>query len=264
MKGELCIATRRDGLTSRAVAKGAQFSIALGAAVFALLLTGCNTAPRRFHERLTLFVDTPLGLKSGSSVVEYEIGFQDGWWGGLAGHMLLPGIRGEAVVVDLGQSGSLFALLNNDETRRWSAKRGAIAWVAFPGLESKAKADARGDSTYRLAYFMDALNRLKPKADIDIDSLPLLVRFRDPNDPKTVERVDPNDLAASFGAGVKLVRATEEITDDRLTTGIEKRLPWLDNFIARGAMLDGNTSGAIWVNAPFVNHLGPGYFKSGM
>jgi hypothetical protein len=36
--------------------------------------------------------------------------------------------------------------------------------------------------------------------------MPLLVRFRDMNDPKTLERVDPNDLAASFGPGVYLKR----------------------------------------------------------
>jgi len=118
-------------------------------------------------------------------------------------------------------------LLFNDQTRPASAKRGAIAWVAFPELKRQAQLDAKDDSTKNLAYFMDALNRLKPKGDTPIESMPLLVRFRDPNDPKTVERVDPNDLAASFGAGVKLTRATVEITDDPLTTGIEKRLPWL-------------------------------------
>jgi hypothetical protein len=54
-----------------------------------------------------------------------------------------------------------------------------------------------------------------------------LVRFGDPNDPEAVERVDPNHLAASFGPGVSLKPATVEITGDPLTTGIEKKLPWL-------------------------------------
>src|SRR5271170_7976668 len=154
-----------------------------------LQLTGCNTPARRFRERLTLFVDTPSGLRLGSSVVDYELTFQDGWWGGLAGHMLLPGLRGEAVAVELGQYGVLFALLNNDKTRPRSEKRGGIAWAAFPELERQAQADARGDSTNSLAYFIDALNRLKPTGDVETDALPQVVRFRDPDDPKTVEPV---------------------------------------------------------------------------
>jgi hypothetical protein len=69
--------------------------------------------------------------------------------------------------------------------------------------------------------------------------LPLLVRFRDISDPKTVEKVDPANLAASFGAGVKLTRATIEtvpsgywpfnlfgIGGSPVTRGIEARLPW--------------------------------------
>jgi hypothetical protein len=55
----------------------------------------------------------------------------------------------------------------------------------------------------------------------------MFVRFRDINDPNTVERVDPNNLAASFGPGVRLTRATIEITDAPVTTGIEKELEWL-------------------------------------
>ena len=53
-----------------------------------------------------------------------------------------------------------------------------------------------------------------------------LVRFGDIKNPETVERVDRNDLAKSFGPGVSSKRATIEITDDPVTTGIEQRLPW--------------------------------------
>jgi hypothetical protein len=55
----------------------------------------------------------------------------------------------------------------------------------------------------------------------------MLVRFRDLHDPASVERVDPSDLAASFGAGVKLERMSIEITDAPVTKGIEAVLPWL-------------------------------------
>jgi hypothetical protein len=42
-----------------------------------------------------------------------------------------------------------------------------------------------------------------------------------------VQRVDPANLAASFGPGIRLKRITVEVTDDDVTTGIEKRLRWL-------------------------------------
>jgi hypothetical protein len=55
----------------------------------------------------------------------------------------------------------------------------------------------------------------------------VLVQFRDPSDPTSVEPVDPLDLAASFEPGVTLKSAFVEITDDPITRGIEDRLPWL-------------------------------------
>ncbi len=54
----------------------------------------------------------------------------------------------------------------------------------------------------------------------------MLARFRDINDPKTLERVDPKNLAASFGPGVTHVGAHAELTNAPVTTGIAKRLPW--------------------------------------
>ena len=55
----------------------------------------------------------------------------------------------------------------------------------------------------------------------------MLDRFRKPDDPTSVELVDPRNLAASFGSGVKLERAYVEIADDAITHGVEAKLPWL-------------------------------------
>ncbi|HBM06154.1 MAG TPA: hypothetical protein DD369_11230, partial [Erythrobacter sp.] len=59
---------------------------------------------------------------------------------------------------------------------------------------------------------------------------PMLVTFGDLDDPASVERVDPDDLAATFGEGVRLKRITVQITDDPVTSGIEQRLGWLGNI----------------------------------
>ena len=104
------------------------------------------------------------------------------------------------------------------------------------------------------------MRALKGRVELAPGDLPLLVRFRDINDPKTVERVDPNDLAASFGPGVYLKRATVEITRDPVTTGIVKRLSWLAPLRSRGASLDGDTSVARSSNA-LANVLWPRKFS---
>lgn len=55
----------------------------------------------------------------------------------------------------------------------------------------------------------------------------MLVTLGDVSDPTSVERVDPDNLEASFGKGYRLKAITVQVTDDEVTTGIEKRLGWL-------------------------------------
>jgi hypothetical protein len=52
----------------------------------------------------------------------------------------------------------------------------------------------------------------------------MLVTFKDIADPTSVVLVDPDDLAASFGAGYRLKAITVQVTDKPVTVGIEKRL----------------------------------------
>ncbi|MEO6202469.1 MAG: hypothetical protein ABIU05_13315 [Nitrospirales bacterium] len=67
--------------------------------------------------------------------------------------------------------------------------------------------------------------------DLPRQNYPLLVTFTDINDPKTVQQVDPGNLAATFGPGVSLKRITLEITDEPVTEGkLESVLGWLDDL----------------------------------
>ena len=101
---------------------------------------------------------------------------------------------------------------------------------------------------------------LKAKAEVPLKHIPFLVRFRDEKDPKTVEAVDPSNLAASFGVGVRLKRVTMETTSDAVTTSIEKRLGWLGQYYAM--RLDGDRSVAHAVPPPsLANALSSGTFK---
>lgn len=178
-----------------------------------------------FRYKLTLVVDDNGKQYTGSSVV--EVYRQDttkvfgNSFGGYGYH-----ITGEVAVVDLGKKGVLFALLKGDQTRNPEhfgySEPQAIALRAF----SKA------------GYVIDDmrhLNQYKPKTNLDFSLLPMLVRFRDINDPKTVERVDPNDLEKSFGSGVRLVSAEIEITDSWVTSGIENiisKISWKEHGYA--------------------------------
>jgi hypothetical protein len=95
----------------------------------------------------------------------------------------------------------------------------------------------------------------------------MLVRFRDVNDPKTVEQVHPHNLAERFGTSVKLIGATLEIvpagsqlycdTDEPITTGALERSAWPKRL--NGGYLDGAFAGG---GAALSNALHGGNFKT--
>lgn len=198
-----------------------------------VMLSGCGSTLPDYRYRLTVEVETPEGLKTGSSVVEVSTSMTS------STSIPSPGavrhrLSGEAVAVNLGQQGTLFALLRSDVEVDWATN---LLFRLAPGViieDENGKYDS--DASFRARYEAMLQNRrpiVLPKTFRNIRVLrdmparPMLVRFRDIADPKTVERVDPDDLAASFGEGVKLRRVTVKLTADPVTTGIEKRLGWL-------------------------------------
>jgi hypothetical protein len=191
-----------------------------------LLLSGCYGDTYAVRFRLTLAVQVDREVKRGSGVLEAV--YQD--LGAMSGFAQSPwsfGVRGEAIAVDLGERGLLFCLLTGDPKRRGSlSEMSSLPLIYFHdyfpngGLDPGAKGAAE----------LKDLIRYQPRADLDLDALPMLVRFRDTAAPITVERVDPFDLAKTFGTGVKLINARIEITGDPITTGIQKRLTWIGQY----------------------------------
>ncbi|MCP4095679.1 MAG: hypothetical protein GY748_05500, partial [Planctomycetaceae bacterium] len=59
---------------------------------------------------------------------------------------------------------------------------------------------------------------------------PLLVTFTDINDPASVKKIDPDDLAASFGPGYSLKSVTLEITGEPVTQGVVEKVLGSDFF----------------------------------
>jgi hypothetical protein len=226
--------------------------MALLAMAPAALLSGCG-GTNSVRYRLTLEVETPEGTKTGSGVIEHMARYNDGFFRGLgAGAGLAVGTRGEAVIVDLGARGLLLCLLTRDLARAGSSDELLLPKI-FPF-------DKWGGSQEDYSTYLGRLESHKPAADAPLERLPMLARLRNPRDPATAERVDPSNLAATFGAGVRLIRVTAQITDDPLAAPtIEDRLPWirtLHGSIANTLGLKRNLTDAL-------NQMVDGSFRQG-
>lgn len=209
--------------------------------------------------RLTLVAEVDGREVSGSGVVDTHW-TNAGPLYGIIAFLWDSSYRGQATVLDLGERGRLFVLFRRDPYRTGDSLRhlrgslgspSELVWrviyAAFPEEET-------GNSKWIVWRAAMA----KPSVAIGVDELPLVVRFRDPSDPATVERVDPRDLAATLGPGVALKRVTVEFVSrgwfpfDRIgrppvLAGVPvgddllKVIPWLgDNQRVAGGLIPQN------------------------
>ena len=166
-----------------------------------------------WNQRMTLTIQTPSGVVSGSSVQRIV-------WKGLdAAHRTKTPTnstwsrfypQGEAVAVEIAPGRWLFALL-----------KGAQGWQGEPGTNfGYAVAVPLGHhaSSVEAVAVIKSLPKDQP-LPLPPEAWPLIVTFDDISDPKTVRRVDPSDLAASFGPGVQLKAVTLEVTNEAVTEG---------------------------------------------
>lgn len=219
------------------------------AAAGALVLTGCGEQLPTYRYRLTVEVETPEGLRTGSSVIEVRTRRGSGIPGPEAGGIGST-VRGEAVAVDLGPRGTLFALLSGPGAVDHAA--GIAPSVLLPELP-----DRRG-TPEAWGVNLRALKEVRGPAAVGPSHYPPLVRLRDIRDPKTVEQVRAEALTRHFGAGVYLRQISIEITDDPVTEGITSRLPWWDAF--ENKQLDGDR---LVRSQSLANNLNRRAFKQG-
>ncbi|RUX21936.1 hypothetical protein EOA23_24965 [Mesorhizobium sp. M2A.F.Ca.ET.042.01.1.1] len=162
-----------------------------------------------WHERLTLEVETPTGTISRGSVVAVKAGTTPKWLPGEGAGGMGSKTIGEASFVEVSPGKYLFALLGNELDRTLT--------IFLPEIEDTKDKAAE-------------LETLRETRDVPRKKYPLLVTFLDIAEPRTVQKVDPDNLAASFGPGVILKRITLEITDDGVTKGgIGAVLGWLND-----------------------------------
>lgn len=215
----------------------------VAALALCLPLSGCDLFgfhDWEWHQKLTVSVMTPEGLKTGSAVVSVNVYDRPSWWG--LGDFKGAGassLSGEAVTVDLGNGRYLFALLSNysHETAR----------ETFIPKEEQPRTKAEVIAVY------DRLEKIRGSRELTSKHYPLLVTFDDIGDPASVRRVDSGDLTASFGPGYRLNAITLSITDEPVTEGQVEGILTKDFF---------RSWAAIHNDALADSGIGHAYFKT--
>jgi hypothetical protein len=244
----------------RNLGRGFAGALLLGAALLAL--PGCDgiTNPgAEVRYRLKVEVETPEGVKSGSSVLSVHARRTGDWSRQMTSRTGGYGSRGEAVAVDLPGGRTLFALLRGEDQQispfHWLAFANGLDLADFEDPQTLLEAvSGREERVLPRRYETGCV----PSQNCDDDAYPMLVTFNDIKDPTSVQQVDPDKLEASFGPGYKLKGITLQVTDEPVTVGIEKRLGWLPNYYDK--MLDGDT---INRSQALANNLSQNSFQQG-
>lgn len=204
-----------------------RFLPVLAVAMLSVALAGCGNS-YEWNQKVTVTIETPQGERSGSSVMHVE------WSGGvpfIVGDASGGGykLRGEAPAVDLGGGRYLFTLLPGIES---------LPFEIFAGGRG-GMADARRSITGAVG-----------RQDVPARLYPMLVTFANVNDPTSVRRVDPADLAAAFGPGYALKAITLEITKEPVTAGrVENLFSWLSWPKINPSMNEGRSETLRYPNA---------------
>lgn len=207
-----------------------------------------------FRYKLIVEIDTPEGVKTGSSVREVNIRLEPRPLQPPKNYYPKIKVKGEAVVVDLGERGTVFARLQS------GAYMEVTQTIKGPDIYIKTPESAEFYSSLKHGI----------KADMESKNYPSMYTFTDLNDPLSVKLVKGGRFSVEaqkhlmednfeelFGEGVSLKSVSLEITDEPVTWGIEKRLPWLKGLKSN---IDGSSSTS---SRRLSNILHAGNFKLG-
>lgn len=183
--------------------------------------------------KMTVSVETPEGIKAGSAVREVSVPM-----GPEIINLPEAGrqaeVKGEAVVVDLGRRGVLFALMTD-----FGGSENVAHTVVYNTIGGNMSPEG-------IRFLQNATGK---KAVLEPRRYPMLVMFKDIKDPKTVTPVlkirpdggiKADHFEELFGTGVKLKEIAIEITDEEVTWRIEQYLPWLQSL--HGGYLHGGST----------------------
>ena len=190
-----------------------------------LVLQACGES-LTYRYRLTIEVDTPEGLRTGSSVIETTTTDRTKSWGPPESRIISSRVRGEAVFVDLGEGRNVVALLAHGDQGDDGLD---FDWL-IPGV--------LGRSPVRNS------NLIKTPGVYTVPPylVPTLVTFKKTTDPSSGLIISKSDFPRIFGPGYAFRRAIVEILASETWTsylsfvnenskeGIAQHFPWLSDI----------------------------------
>ena len=214
------------------------------------------------HYKVTVTVDTPEGEKTGYAVREISNGSFNELPGIDAISINPTDVEGEAVVVDLGERGVLFALISEDHDQD----------EFYQAFGAKDGNSTREGVRHFLHLSLQSLFHFGDYGDVHAYTPYMYVMFTDINDPESVVQLVENEqkvkkykeelkrdrvqtFKEAFGDGVSYPDATLQMTDDPLTWRVRDYLPWIDDLWS--GFLDGQRLGG---GPHLSNILHVGYF----
>jgi len=227
-----------------------QFMMLAAAVFLSVLMVACAVAgasgeypSTKIRYKMTVEVDTPEGVKTGSAVREISMASRPMMLGESNDtHVKLE--KGEAVVVALGQRGTLFATLGISMDNAIEVILNAFPSGCLEGNYSRC--GIRHYSSIKEGS----------QAELPVKHYPPFFMFKNLQDPMSVAGVRDrhscsdhlNDcttyslsMEGAFGEGVKLKSVTIEITSRNPTEEVDKWLPWLKGLNGK-YLHGGNTS----------------------
>ena len=194
------------------------FRLIFAIVVGALALTGCSDR-LTYRYRLTVEILADGVVHSGSSVL--EVTHSRLFNMGVGGYNEGAGIaKGEAVAVDLGARGMVFAILSY---RNRATDPSYFAEYMFGPRNSDGSVRLNTLAELRTGNFLN----LKGTRELPQPYWPEMVRFSNIADPSSVELVDPAKLAEHPETGIKVQRVTVGITNEPVNNTISSVLNWL-------------------------------------
>ena len=173
----------------------------VGLVILLVILKSCIFPSKTSHAlKITAEVETPQGVRTGSSVIELVSKSIPKWLPGSYGYTLQ--LKGESPVVNLGNGKRLFVLLRDEH----------------------GKHDV-----------MDLFRQPHSETDhsLTVDNYPLLVTFTDPDDAASVVKVSPENFTGIFGDGYQLRRIFVEPVTGTATFGALDEIPLFKNHILK-------------------------------
>jgi len=169
---------------------------------------------------------------------------------GFGGSNYQASFIGEAVIVDLGPSGQMFALWTGFAGR--PSKYFHTYGIYLQGLERREREESRDFQRRAIRHYA----RKGKQVTVPVEDLPNFIFFRDHQTPATVEVIENlSDFDTFFRSDVKVVSITIERTNEaRSEAGIPNILPWICDFEDR--FLTGNYPGSLTKHLPLRERVG--------